>query len=108
MAGVGKITGFAGTAGYMESMGVPLVTIALILTIILEVAGWAALIAGYKTKLVAFLLAWFTILATLIFHTDFSADGQQMLFMKNLMIIGWLLMVSVLGWGKCSMDNYKK
>ena len=39
MAGISKVTGFSETAGYMSSMGIPLTEIALILTIILEIAG---------------------------------------------------------------------
>jgi putative oxidoreductase len=108
MAWVGKVADFSGTVGYMAFSGIPLPEIALVLTIVLEVVGWIALVAGYRVKLVAFLLAWFTGLATLAMHMDFSVAGQDMLFMKNLMIIGWLLVMSAIGWGKCSMDSRKK
>jgi putative oxidoreductase len=107
MAGFTKISGFEGTAGWMASMGLPMASFLLVLTIILEIGGGIALMIGYKTKTVAFLLTGFTILATLIFHSDFTVAGQDMLFMKNIMIIGGLLHITGLGAGKISLDNRK-
>jgi len=54
----------------METMGVP--GILLPLVIILEVVGGLALIIGFKTRWAAIALAVFTVLAAILFHTEFS------------------------------------
>ncbi len=55
MAGLSKITGYAGTQGYMEAMGVPGMLLPLVIA--LEVIGGLAIMLGFKTRLVAFALA---------------------------------------------------
>ena len=57
VAGLGKISAYAGTASYMQAMGVP--TALLPGVIALEVGGALALIVGWKTRLSALLLAGF-------------------------------------------------
>ncbi|MCA9460043.1 MAG: DoxX family protein [Nanoarchaeota archaeon] len=104
-AGFGKISGFEGTAGWMASAGLPFASFLLILTIILELGGGIALILGYKTKLIAFLLAGFTLLATLLFHNNLSDMNQMLFFTKNLMIVGGLLAFSSFGSGRISLDK---
>jgi putative oxidoreductase len=93
VAGFGKLTDPAGTAGYMQAMGVP----ALLLwpTIALELLGGIALLVGYRTQLIGLALAAFTLLAAVIFHHDFGNQMQQIMFLKNLSIAGGLLIVSV-------------
>src|SRR5260221_12589684 len=87
-AGVGKITGFGGTVGYIASAGVPAARIAAMLTIILEIGGSIALIAGFHARLAALLLPAFTLLVTFIFHGWWSVAAdqervQQLLFLKS-------------------------
>ncbi|MGD8583542.1 MAG: DoxX family protein, partial [Gammaproteobacteria bacterium] len=48
LAGINKISGYEGTAGYMEAMGVPGGLLPLV--IVLEIVGGLALIIGFKTK----------------------------------------------------------
>src|SRR5690606_9668576 len=67
-AGLSKITGFAGTVGYIESVGLPAPTLAAIIAIIVEVGGALALIVGYRTRLVALVVAVFTAVASFTFH----------------------------------------
>ncbi len=92
VAGLGKLAAPAGTAGYMQAMGVP--TALLWPTVALELLGGIALLLGYRTTLVAWALAAFTIIAGLIFHTDFTNQMQQIMFLKNLAIAGGLLILS--------------
>lgn len=106
LAGISKISGYAGTQGYMEAQGVP--GILLPLVIILEVGGGAALIVGWKTRWFALALAGFTVLAALLFHFDFDNNLQQILFMKNLAIAGGLLVLCRAGAGRFSVDNIGK
>jgi len=103
LAGINKITGYAGTQGYMESMGVP--GILLPLVIVLELVGGLALMLGWQARLTALLLAGFTLLATLVFHSNLGDQTQFLFFLKNLSITGGLLMVFSLGAGPYSVDN---
>ena len=103
MAGFSKIGGYAGTQGFMESMGVPGMLLPLV--ILLELGGGLLLLAGWQSRIIAFLLAGFTLLAGLIFHTNFADQMQMILFMKNLAIAGGLLFVVANGPGQWSVDN---
>ena len=89
MAGISKIGAYAGTQGYMESVGVP--GILLPAVILLEVAGGLAILLGWQTRIAAFLLAGFSIVSAVIFHANFADQMQMILFMKNIAIAGGLL-----------------
>jgi putative oxidoreductase len=102
VAGAGKITGYAGTQGYMESLGVP--GLLLPLVIALEILGGLAILLGYQTKIAAFLLAGFTLLAAIIFHSDFGQQMQMILFMKNIAITGTFLLLFVHGPGQWALN----
>ena len=106
MSGLNKISGYAGTQGYMEAMGVP--GILLPLVIALEVLGGLAIILGFKTKHVAIALAGFSVVSAVIFHADFSDQMQMGMFMKNIAIAGGFLMLVAQGPGAYALDNRLK
>jgi len=106
LAGLNKISGYAGMQGYMESMGVPGALLPLVIA--LEVLGGITLMLGWHTRLTAFLLAGFTLLATLIFHSNLGDQTQMLFFMKNLSIAGGLLLVVAHGAGPYSIDNRQR
>jgi putative oxidoreductase len=95
ISGWGKITGYAGTQAYMEAMGVAGALLPLV--IVVELAGAAALIVGFQTRLAALALAGFTVLAAVIFHYDFADPMQAISFMKNMAIAGGLLVLAQAG-----------
>ena len=66
------------------------------------------LIAGYKTRIVASLLALFVLTVTLIFHSHhIIADSMQLtIFLKNFAIIGGLLIIISNKPQICSIDYY--
>lgn len=101
-AGLGKISGFAGTQGYMEAMGVPGMLLPLVIA--LEVLGAIAIIVGYRTRLAAILLAGFTLLAGVLFHWAPGDQVQGLLFMKNVSIAGGFLFLAAHGAGAWSLD----
>ena len=103
LAGLGKIQDPAGTAGYMQSAGLP--SILLWPTIALEVLGGLALVLGYKTRYVAFALAIFSVVAALMFHRNFADQMQMILFLKNIAMAGGLLLLAVGGNTAYSIDN---
>lgn len=106
MAGVMKISGYAGTQGYMEAMGVPGMLLPLV--ILLEVGGGMAIIVGYKTRIAAFLLAGFSLLAAILFHADFANQVQMTFFLKNVAIAGGFLILVAHGPGAYALDNRGK
>ncbi|MEZ0237973.1 MAG: DoxX family protein [Methylophilaceae bacterium] len=95
ISGVGKLADPAGTAGFMESMGVP--GILVWPTLALEILGGIALVIGFQTRIAAFALAVFSIAAAVIFHHNFADQMQMILFLKNLSIAGGLLLLSASG-----------
>jgi putative oxidoreductase len=106
LAGLNKISGYAGMQGYMESMGVPGALLPAVIA--LEVLGGITLMLGWHTRLTAFLLAGFTLLATVIFHSNLGDQTQMLFFMKNLSIAGGLLLVVSHGAGPYSIDNRQR
>ena len=100
-AGLGKIQGYAGTQGYMQSMGVPGALLPLV--ILLELGGGLALLAGFQTRLVALALAVFSVIAGFIFHGG-ADQVSQIMFMKNLAMAGGLLALTLNGGGRASLD----
>ena len=109
-AGIGKIGGFEGTVGYIASVGLPLATVAAIVAILVEVVAGAALLVGYRTKQAALVLALFTLVATVLFHNFWAmpedqAFVQQLMFMKNIAVVGGLLVVAALGGGAWAIQR---
>lgn len=104
VAGYGKLTAIAGTAGWFESLGLPMPTVVTVLVGLLELVGGLAILAGFQTRIAALAVAAFTVAATLVAHTDFADQMQQLLFMKNLSITGGLLVLAAFGAGAFSVD----
>ncbi len=105
LAGMNKIMGYAGTQGYMESVGVPGMLLPLV--ILVEVGAGLALVVGWQTRLAAYALAGFTVLSAVIFHSNLGDQTQMIMFMKNFAIAGGLLLLAEHGAGAFSLGNRK-
>ncbi len=103
LSGIFKISGYEGTQGYMDAMGVPGMLLPLV--ILLEIGGGLAIIAGWQTKFVSIALAVFTVVAAVIFHSNFSDQMQMIMFMKNVAIAGGFILLAVHGAGGYSLDG---
>ncbi|MEK6686803.1 MAG: DoxX family protein [Pseudomonadota bacterium] len=103
LSGFFKISGYEGTQGYMEAMGLPGMLLPLV--ILFEVGGGLAIVAGWQTKLVSMVLAAFTLVAAVIFHSNLSDQMQMIMFMKNIAITGGLMLLAVHGAGGYSLDS---
>jgi putative oxidoreductase len=108
-AGIGKLTGFAGTVGYIGSVGLPFPELGAVIAIVVEVGGALAIIAGFKTRWVALGLAVFTVITGLFFHKFWAVPAdqvmvQQIMFFKNVAIAGGFLMLTAFGPGAWSVD----
>jgi len=109
-SGVGKIAGFAGTAGYIASKGLPMSEVLAALAIFVELVGGLALLVGFKARWAALMIAVFTAVITPIFHNFWAVPEAQVAmqkvnFWKNLAIIGGMLMVFAFGPGRFSVDR---
>jgi len=112
-AGIGKITGFAGTVGYINSVGLPAPELATVLALLVEILGSLCLLAGYQTRIASIVLAVFTLVATFFFHNYWAAPADQafvaqLLFFKNIAVIGGLLILAAQGAGDWSLDSKRK
>ena len=103
-SGIGKIMDPAGTQQYMTAYSMPLTGLFLVGAIIFEIFGSLSVLLGYKARLGAIALIIFLVPATLIFHTKLSDPLQMVMFMKNLAMLGGLLMVAYFGPGPLSLD----
>lgn len=108
LSGVGKIAAFAPTVQVMHMKGIRAAPFFLFIAIVCEVAGGLSILVGYRARMGALLLFAFLIPVTYIFHFKTAFDhsmvvvdrGQLYEVLKNLSIMGGLLMVFCHGAGK--------
>jgi len=103
LSGVGKISAYAATAAYMSSVGVPGVLLPVVIAT--EVLGAIAIVLGWQTRISALLLAGYSLLAALIFHTNFADQIEMIMFLKNVSIAGGFLLLVANGAGPLSLDR---
>ena len=106
VSGLGKLAAPAATIGYIASTGLPFAELALGGALVVEIGFAAALLLGYRTRLVAALMALFSLGTAVLFHHQLGDQGQLIHFLKNLSIAGGLLHVAAFGAGAFSLDQY--
>ena len=110
VSGFGKIGGFEGLIGQIASKGLPVPEAFAAAAGAIELGAGLMLVFGWKARWAAFLLAVFTAIVSLFFHNFWAMPEaqkmmQQIQFMKNLAVIGGLLMVIAFGPGRLSIDK---
>ncbi|MEC9403035.1 MAG: DoxX family protein, partial [Pseudomonadota bacterium] len=68
LSGISKLGSAEATIAWIDAAGLPFATLAYIGAVAVEIIGSLALIAGYQTRLVAAVMALFTVAAALAFH----------------------------------------
>ena len=103
LAGVGKIGDITGTAGYIQSVGLPgfLAWPAAIFEILLGLA----LIVGFQTRIAALAGAAFCVVTAVLFHSNLGDQTQMVMLLKNFSIAGAFLMFFANGAGKLAIDK---
>ena len=109
-AGFSKIGGFARTATAIAGKGLPMADVLTALAIVVELGGGLAIMLGWKTRWAALLVLGFTIIATVLFHNYWAAAAEQMraqqlMFWKNVAVMGGLLMLFAFGPGRFAVDR---
>ncbi|HVE51969.1 MAG TPA: DoxX family protein [Ramlibacter sp.] len=112
-AGWSKIAGFAGTAGYIASKGLPMPEVLAAAAIAVELGLGLLLLVGWQTRWAALGLAVFVAVITPIFHNYWAMpEAQQMMqqqaFGKNYAIVGGFLAFAAFGAGRFSIDGRRR
>ena len=105
MGGIGKLSAPAATQGYIAAVGLPVPLLAYIVALIVELGGGLLLLVGYRTKLVAAVLAAFCVVTALVFHHALGDQNQMIHFLKNFAMAGGLLQIVAFGPGRIGLDR---
>ena len=105
MSGLSKLAAIGPTTEMIRAAGLPLPPLALALTVIVELGGGLLLVAGFRTRIAAAVLALFSLAAAASFHSNFADQNQMIHFLKNVMMAGGLLQIVAFGAGAISIDN---
>ena len=104
LAGFGKITALGGTAGYFGSMGLPMPMVTAVVVALVELLGGIAILVGFQTRIVSYILALFCVATAFVAHFDFADQMQMINFQKNLAMAGGFLVLAAYGPGMLSID----
>jgi len=107
LGGYGKIGAYDGTVGYIASVGLPFPALGYVIAIIVELGGGILLLVGFQARIVAAILALFSLATAAFFHNQLGDQNQMIHFLKNLAIAGGLLQIVAHGAGALSIDNRK-
>lgn len=105
VSGAGKLAAPGATLATIEAAGLPLPPVSYAAATLVEIVGGLLLIAGYRTRLVALILAAFAVATAVTFHAALGDQNQMFHFLKNLAMAGGLLQVAVFGGGPFSLDD---
>ncbi len=110
ISGFGKLTGFEGTVDHIAEKGLPIPQVLALISILIELGGGVALLLGWKARWAALAFMVFLIVITPIFHgfwgiSPEQAMSQQINFMKNVSILGGMMLLFAFGPGRYSVDR---
>jgi len=110
VSGIMKLTNFSATANMIGQRGIPFPAAATAIAILIELVGAAMIIVGWQTKLAAWIQLLYLIPVTLMYHNFWAAppqihDMQMMNFLKNVGIMGGLLVLATRGAGAAAADS---
>ena len=113
VAGWRKLMAVAGTAGYFTKLGLPMPEVLAWVAIAIELGGAILLIIGWQTRWTALLLALFTVIAAFAAHRFWEFDAAQQAnqmnhFLKNLAIVGGMIILAATGPGALSVDARRR
>ncbi len=101
-------------AAYAAAQGVPLAPISVPLAGLLAIVGGLSVLLGYRARIGAWLLVLFLVPVSFMMHNfwaaadPMAAQMQQIMFMKNMSMLGAALMIAHFGSGPLSLDGGKR
>ena len=104
-SGLGKLAAYGSTTAMIVAAGLPVPPLAFAVAVAVELGGGLWPIAGYQARLVAIVLALFSLATAFSFHSNFADQNQMIHFLKNVMLAGGLLQIAAFGAGALSLDN---
>ena len=105
LSGLSKLAAHDATVGYIGSVGLPFPQLGWLIAMAVEMGGGALLLIGYRARIVALVVALFTLATAIFFHRNFADQNQMIHFLKNIMIAGGLLQIVFFGAGPMSIDS---
>jgi putative oxidoreductase len=105
MSGASKLAAIGPTTDLIRAAGLPLPSAALTVSVLVELGGGLLLVAGFRARFIAAVLAVFSLVTALTFHHNFADQNQMIHFLKNVMMAGGLLQIVAFGAGVLSLDN---
>jgi len=99
LSGLGKLPHFNDIAGMIAGKGIPLATVALVISLFVEIGGGLMVLTGFKAKYAALVMAVWLVPVTLVFHHFWGIPAaqqhdQMVNFLKNVAIMGGLLVLA--------------
>ena len=107
---LGSIFVLSGFQKLIAGKGLPMPEVLAVLTVIIELGAGLLLVVGWKARWAAFLLFLFAIPVSLVYHNFWTMEGAQaamnkIQFMKNVSIMGGMLLAAAFGPGRYSIDK---
>jgi putative oxidoreductase len=105
-----KVTGYSQMVGYATAKGMPMAGVGVAIAAVLELVGGIAILTGFQTRIVAWIMFLYIIPTTYFFHNFWMMTGMERQdnmahFLKNLAIMGGLLILAANGPGAYSLDE---
>jgi putative oxidoreductase len=113
ISGVSKIMDYAGTAQYMASEKMPMISVLEPAAIVVEIVFGLGIVLGYRARLSGLILAAYSIVATVIFNHFWNMPAGAMqatvmhLFWSTIVMVGACLFIAGMGPGTCALENLK-
>ena len=108
MSGLSKLGAYSATTGMIGAVGLPFPPLAFAVAVAIELGGGLLLVAGYRVRYVAGILALFSLATAMSFHSNFADQNEMIHFLKNVMMAGGHLQIAAFGAGALSIDNRRK
>jgi putative oxidoreductase len=110
LSGFEKLMAFSGVVTSIAGKGLPMPEVLAVLTVAIELGAGLLLVVGWKARWAALLLFLFTIPVTLTFHNFWTMGGaeaamNEIHFLKNVSIMGGMLLAAAFGPGRYSLDK---
>lgn len=111
--GWNKLMDYHGTVGYMQATGAPIPAISALIAMAAELLGGLAILVGFRTREIAILMGFYSIVTACIGHAYWGMTGldrfeAEINFYKNVAIAGGFLLLYVTGPGRYAVDSLFK